>query len=224
MKTKYSETETSQSQEQRKGSRHSHPLRTLGTGLIAGMMISGAAQGAYIDFDGTPDLTPVSMTFAQDVTFTVTNDALTYIYFVIDELFSAPDGDATGISSFASQLSFSINGGALFTTGRWVDNLNTSVNNITPSDSYFFNSDESFSLLTGDIVTLHAGTLTSSITPGSDFNLGATGEYTLFLADSSGNRISSDAIPEPASAMMLIFGIGVVVAAHRARHPAAHPR
>ena len=218
MKTTYSD----RSQEHRKGSMHSRPLHILGTGLIAGLMISGSAQGIYIDFEGTPDSTPVSMTLAQDVKFTVTNAASTHIYFVIDELFPAPDGDTTGISFFSSQLSFSINGGASFYISRWVDNLNTSVNNITPCDGYFFNSADSFSLSAGDVVTLHAGTLASIVTPEYDFNLGTTGSYTLFLADSNGNRISSDAVPEPASAMMLIFGMGVVVAVHRARRTASH--
>jgi hypothetical protein len=216
MKTTRSDTP----QKKRNRSMHSHPLRTLGTNLVAGMMISGAAQGVPVYFEGTPGSTPVSMTFAHDINFMVTNASSALVYFVIDELFPAPDGDATGISFFSSQLSFSINDGAPFTISRWVDNLNSSVFNMTPGDGYFFNSAENFNLSAGDIVTLHAGTLTSSGVPEFRFNLGTNGNYTLFLADGSGNRISSDAIPEPASALMLTFGAGVAMAVHRARRTA----
>lgn len=171
------------------------------------------AKGVYIDFSGTPGAQPVSMTLAQDVNFTITQAANpSFVIFAIDNLFATPDAGLTMITyDWSAQLELSINGGEHFKVESWVDNLGYDYNDVTAGDGYFFSTGDMgpFTLSVGDVVTLHAGTMTSLKPPPADFNLGTSGNYDIFIVDDENRRIN-DVIPEPATALSLVLGGGVL--------------
>lgn len=174
------------------------------------------AKGVYIDFSGTPGAQPVSMTLTQDVNFTITQTtSLSTMMFVIDNLFATPDAGLTAISVWSAQLEFSINGGAHRQILDWVDNLGFDYNGMTAGDGYISMTGvmETFNLSAGDVVTLHAGTMTSLKPPPADFNLGADGNYNMYMVDGNGYSITGT-VPEPASVLMISLG-GALIAGYR---------
>jgi hypothetical protein len=187
--------------------------------VLLGLAATQPAQAVYIEFNGTPGVTPLSMTFAEDVTFTITKSTTaSMLLFAIDGLFETPDDDQTVLRDvFSTLLEFSVNTGSNVELTFWGDNPSETMGDVTINDGYFFAAPSGgFSFGVGDIVTLHAGTMTTSGNGPADFNLGTSGNYNMFLTGEDGASISN-VVPEPASAMMLLFGAGIGMVIHRAR-------
>lgn len=178
----------------------------IGAGLVCLSAVQWA-PAVMIEFSGTPG-TNVSMSFVQDVNFTVTRDvSKSSLYFVIDNLFATPDSAATSTTGYSPYLEFSINGGSRMPMDVWADNVRMEFGDLTPTDSYFglIVQGDKFSVTTGDAITLHAGAFLT-VAP-SGFNLGSSGNYDMFMMDETAIRCA-DAVPEPATA--LLFGIGIM--------------
>jgi hypothetical protein len=183
--------------------------------LAAATSLQGAPPKVPMDFSGTPGSSPVSVSFSDDVDFTITGSASTgdFILFTIENLFPSNDGQQHVITSFSSNLQYDINGGSLQNITGWCDDGYTS-GNVTGDDGYFWVT-LGQNLNPGDVVTLNAGTLTSFGNAPANFNLGTSGNYEMFIADASseGNQgldISSlgvtEPVPEPTT--LALAGLG----------------
>ena len=176
-------------------------------------------QSVPIAFTGTPGSTAVSATFSADVQFTITSAAASgdFVLFDINNLYAtAPSFSADDfITSFDSNLHWSVNGGANNNIAGWAaDGFSSGAAN--GLEGYFWISIPSgMTWNPGDIVTLHAGSLTSTTPAPANFNLGASGSYEMFIVDAGvtgmdGLQISSSgitsAVPEP-STYAAIFGV-----------------
>lgn len=181
-------------------------MKKLAISVILACLIirnAAAAGTVYIDFDGTPGLTPLSMTFHEDIYFPVfKNVTTTFLTFSVSGM-SNSDNQENQIHSFSSQLEVSINNGERFNISGWADYSN------------FYTDLGSYIVAENDIITLYAGTLTSSEIGSADFNVGNDDFYYISVLDDKGAPIS--VVPEPASGMMLIFGAGVSLAIYHIR-------
>lgn len=184
--------------------------------LAAATSLQASPPPVPMDFSGTPGSSPVSVSFSGDVDFTITGSAVTgnFILFTIENLFPSNDGQQDFITSFSSDLQYDINGGSLQNVAGWCDDGYTS-GDVTGNDGYFWVS-LSQNLNPGDVVTLDAGTLTSSGNAPADFNLGTSGNYEMFIANASsgdgGTDISGfgviEPVPEPTT--LAFAGLGVL--------------
>jgi len=182
-----------------------------------------------IDFSGTPGSSPVSVSFSDNVNFTITGSAVTgdFILFTIENLFPSNDGQQHYLTSFSSDLQYDINGGSLQNIAGWCDDGFTS-GNVTGDDSYFWVT-LGQDLNPGDVVTLNAGTLTSSGNAPANFNLGTSGNYEMFIANASsgygGADISgfgvTEPVPEPTTLPFAgLGGLSLLLFRRRKRLPA----
>jgi hypothetical protein len=157
-----------------------------------------------------------SFQITDDITFTITaNGSLQY--FVFDEWVAMDAGQTT--QSLSPFLSFTINGSPFTEGSQLMDNIGFNLGETTPNDGLLI-INSPFSVLTGDTVTLQAGTY--SIGSAVGFNPLATQTFTgdIFLTNGSGVRLSDNAtaaIPEPSSAA-LILGVMSVFALARRRN------
>ncbi len=155
------------------------------------------AEGVWIETGGNPNDGTAYATFLNDVTFEITpsGNGHAVIGFVVDEAVSS-DGNQDLVD--ISGLTYSVNNGPIYALESWADNDASSWGgDITANDSDFANFIGPW-VSAGDIVTLHAGTATfTSASPA--FNLFESGDYTMFIANDGGDRISYDAIPEPST-------------------------
>ena len=184
--------------------------------LAAATSLQASPPPVPMDFSGTPGSSPVSVSFSGNVDFTITGSASTgdFILFTIENLFPSNDGQQHFITSFSSNLQYDINGGSSQNIAGWCDDGFTS-GDVTGNDGYFWVA-LSQNLNPGDVVTLDAGTLTSSGNAPANFNLGTSGSYEMFIANASsgfgGLDISSlgvvEPVPEPTT--LAFAGLGVL--------------
>jgi hypothetical protein len=162
--------------------------------------------------------------FSSSLNFTITNAASSgeFILFTIVNLFPTNDGEQHIITSFDSNLQYDINGGSLQNVAGWVDDGYTS-GAVSGDDGYFFVT-LTQDLNPGDVITLNAGTLTSSGDAAADFNLGTSGDYEMFIADANlgdgGLDISDFAIaatPEPSTLALSALG-GLLLYRRKNKH------
>ena len=183
--------------------------------LAAATSLQGAPPKVPMDFSGTPGSSPVSVSFSGDVDFTITGSAVTgnFILFTIENLFPSNTGQQHFITSFSSNLQYDINGGSSQNIAGWCDDGYTS-GDVSGNDGYFwFTTGQN--LNPGDVITLRAGTLTSSGNAPANFNLGTSGSYAMFIANaSSGNGgldISGFGVTEaPEPTTLALAGLGVL--------------
>jgi hypothetical protein len=187
-------------------------------GFILALALTTSLQGAppkvSMDFYGTPGSSPVSVSFSDDVDFTITGSASTgnFILFTIKSLFPSNTGQQHFITSFSSNLQYDINGGSSQNIAGWCDDGYTS-GDVTGNDGYFWVT-LSQNLNPGDVVALHTGTLTSSGNAPANFNLGTSGSYAMFIANASSGNGGADIsgfgviepVPEPAA--LTLAGLG----------------
>ena len=182
--------------------------------LAAATSLQGAPPKVPMDFSGTSGSSPVSVSFSDDVDFTITGTASTgnFILFTIKNLFPSNTGQQHFITSFSSNLQYDINGGSLNNIAGWCDDGYTS-GDVTGNDGYFWVA-LSQNLNPGDVVALHAGILTSSGDAPANFNLGTSGSYAMFIANASSGNGGADIsgfgviepVPEPAA--LALAGLG----------------
>ena len=147
-------------------------ILVLTLALAAATSLQGAPPKVPMDFSGTPGSSPVSVSFSDDVDFTITGSAVTgnFILFTIENLFPSNTGQQHFITSFSSNLQYDINGGSPQNIAGWCDDGYTS-GDVSGNDGYFWVT-LSQNLNPGDVVALLTGTLTSSSNAPANFNLG----------------------------------------------------
>jgi hypothetical protein len=153
-----------------------------------------------------------TLNLSETVTFTATEDTQLK-YFVLDEANTFVNTAEAERTLSLSGLSFSINGGALNPVTQWIDFAGTAVTgDVTVNDTLL--SINPVALTAGDTVTLFAGTATSS-SMNDFFQLPPSGDYSMFMATESGTLVGIGVVPEPATALSLLIGGGLLGLARR---------
>ncbi len=166
------------------------------------LLLCAQARTEMITIGGDQAAVAGTLTLNYDLVFTITT-ASTHANpsFVFDEIVS---NDGTYSVAKMEGLEFSVNGGDRIAIENWYDNSPGSANDQTYNDGLLQSSAQP-ELAINDIVTLHAGTgtMTGYIMADANFNPWTSGDYTVFMANNSGIRLSTDAVPEPATAGLL---------------------
>ncbi len=168
--------------------------------LLTALLLGATAQAEMITVGGDQTNGTGTLTVNYDLVFTITETVTTTTFFIFDEIVISDGGQS---QMPFSGLEFSINGGSRITLNTWTDNVSGTVGDVTPNDGFIFGDSSSF--VSGDTVTLHAGTGTMAFTDPT-FNPWSSGDYDVFMADNNTAERISDVVPEPATA--LLFGIG----------------
>ena len=160
---------------------------------------------------------PGSFQITSDITFNM-NVAGNARVFVLDE-WVVSDGSQT-FSPYTPIVAFYVNDvGPSALSGKFVDNLTTTDQDITANDGYFL-FDGSISVSSGDTITLKTGLYSLAATTG--FNPQATQTFTgnMFVGDINGVRLSPNvAVPEPTA--LGLCGLGALALLGRRRRAAA---
>ena len=182
--------------------------------LLGLLAITAPHAGGQVVVVAPTASTNGSVTFTQDITFTITT-AGNAGAFILDDWVT---NDGTNSASVFSGLAISQNGGASFMLhGSLRDNLGANVASLTVDDGYF-NVTNSFGVAVNDTITVLAGTYTLGAADG--FNPQATQTFTgnMFITDTGANRISEVVlVPEPTTLGLLIVGGMLGLAASRRR-------
>jgi hypothetical protein len=182
--------------------------RVVVRGIFFFLLCASVRGQANLSFSGGSG-SPLSMTLSQSVNYVMTSTIFTTPTFLFDEV-----GNVFGdnIHNVTGNITFSINGGA----PQSFSGMNSGITfqSSTANDLYIFDSVASFTI--GDIVTLNAGTLTTttSVTGAAP----AAGSFTTWVTDDLAGQISSNgvAVPEPSIGALLALA-GVTCALIRLR-------
>ena len=199
------------------------PALALG---VAVLLAPSAHAQATLTFTGGNG-TPLTFTLAAPVQYTITTAASTLPIF---NFVGANAGiPVTAASTGSGTITYTLTSGGV--TGAPVTinygGGNFSGGNIAATDLNFGNNSSFANLSVGNIITLSAGTFTTSFTtPGRPAN----GTFTTFVTATNGARISSNgvaavtAVPEPGEwATMGMAGAGLCGLMIRARRKKASP-
>jgi RNA polymerase subunit RPABC4/transcription elongation factor Spt4 len=170
--------------------------------LSASLFALTQASGVVIVVAPTSD-TSGSLQITQPISFPITQSEDAWI--LVFQNWVTSDGTSR-FANLAPDLAFSLNENANTVTGIISDNLAFSTFDMAPNDGYLI-LDGGVSVVSGDTLTLSAGTYTISAV--GDFNPQTTQSFTgnMFVADVNGSRISEIvAVPEP-SAYAAVLGV-----------------
>ena len=190
-------------------------MNTSITKFVCGLVLLGAATTtpaqSILELSCSPG-GDISETLLSDLSFTITFGLAPDSAIVANFLNSVPSGTAGSYASnLTSTLQFDINGVYMFPVDFWADGGYSGV--VTTTADRYFGGYAGPGLSPGDIVTLHAGTITGTVASG--FVLPAPGDYYMFLTDDMGGAISADTtvitvttapVPEPAT--LTLAGLG----------------
>ncbi len=166
--------------------------------LLATALLASAAQGAIsLEVTGGNG-SPLTITLLESVTYTIAPGAPddNFPIFVIDEATTGTNFS----SNVTGSMTFSINDGDLQSFIYMSGGVNAS--DLTANDIYFYRG--ALQWEEGDTITLHAGYLTTTIAVGAVPAGGSSFES--FMINSSGSKITGDAVPEPSAAALLGLG------------------
>jgi hypothetical protein len=171
-------------------------LLAVGVALV---LASGSARGqANLTFTGGNG-SPLSLTLSQPVVYTITTGFSVGPFFIFQNV-----GDVFHHMGPAvvGNIRFTINGGSNYFIDTIISGQNVGV--VTANDVYIDGDEPGANA--GDVILLSAGTLTTVADVAAPPP--ANGSYTTFIADGSGNLVSTNgiAIPEPRSAALLVPG------------------
>jgi MYXO-CTERM domain-containing protein len=168
--------------------------------LVCGLLaFAGAARASAIVVFGGGSGAPLSTTLSLPVSYTI-NAALTSNapFFVLQNAgnpLHSQRGD-TGT------ISYSVNGGATHTITA--ENSGAAVGSIGTNDLFFFGT--SSTLAIGDVVTLSAGTITT--TDNVTDPAPAGGSFNTFITDGNGVQVSTAGVTVPEPAMLGLIALG----------------
>ena len=198
-------------------------MRIITISVLSMALAAASAQAAtQITWSGTPGSTPISITLQQSATFNITSSTTSddFILFVIRGVQATPDSQ-TFVQEVNTNWTFSINGSGSYSMTGWADNGYTS-GAITANDSYIYWS-STVPLTIGDVVTLNAGTISSTSNGPADFLLGTNGSYEMFMINASsglgGTLISGAASSIPEPSILGLVGLSVAFVSLRRRKP-----
>jgi hypothetical protein len=176
-------------------------MRITLVSMLAMILAASSAHAAtQVTWSGTPGTTPISMTLQQSATFNITSSTTSgdFILFAIRNVQATPD-DQSNVSTFDSNWTFSINGSGSYSMLGWVDN-GYSSGAITSNDSYTYWL-STVPLTIGDVVTLNAGTISTTSNGPAHFVLGTNGSYEMFMINADSRGIGGTLISGPASSI-----------------------
>ncbi len=156
-------------------------------------------SGDFINGTTTPTLT-----ITEDIIFTIASDGNAFIL-VFDEWTVSDSTPNDPSDDPAQNLTYNRNGSGLSTPiGNLVDNLASTVEDITPNDGYLTFTPNGIPVTAGDSLTISARSYTFESDPGFNPLLtGTTFTGDVFLTDGGANRISDIvAVPEPSAALL----------------------
>ncbi len=164
------------------------------------------------------------MTLPQSATFNITSSTNIgdFILFAMRGVQATPDNQ-TFAGTINTNWTFSINGSGSYSMLGWVDN-GYSSGAITANDSYTFWL-STVPLTIGDVVTLNAGTISTTSNGPEDFVLGTNGSYDMFMISAGGQGNggtlisgAASSIPEPS--IFGLVGLSFALLSIRRRMPA----
>lgn len=159
----------------------------------------GSARGAAILSFSGGNGTPLKLTLAAPVAYTITSStpALSGPYFVFQNVGNVFAGGFDSAGS--STLTYSVDGGP-------PQSLTSLGNNLTPNPVDLTSLGTQTGATVGSIVRLNAGTFTSSVNVAAAPPL--NGSYNTFVIDNNGAAHSGFGVtvPEPQSALLLASG------------------
>lgn len=184
--------------------------RVVVRGIFFFLLCASVRGQANLSFSGGSG-SLLSMTLAQSVNYVMTTTTFTTPTFLFDEV-----GDIFGdnIHNVTGDITFSINGGA--PQSLFGMNSGITFQSATPNDLYIFGGQANFTI--GDIVTLNAGTLTTTTSVAAPAP--PAGSYATWVTDDLAGKISSNgvAVPEPSIGALIALA-GVTFALIRLRLP-----
>jgi hypothetical protein len=199
-------------------------MRIITISVLSMALAAASAQAAtQITWSGTPESTPISMTLQQSATFNITSSTNSgdFILFAIRDVQATPDSQ-TVAGPLNDVWTFSINGSGSYNMNGWADN-GYSSGAITANDSYTWWS-STVSLNIGDVVTLNAGTISTTSNGPANFILGTDGSYEMFMINASsglgGTLISGPASSIPEPSIFGLVGLSAIFAGVRRRKSA----
>lgn len=190
--------------------------------LVAGAICPRVA--AAIIVSGPTTSTTGALVVTQDIVYRITTNISAGAPFalVLDEWTTANTDIVTTYTNLSTPLMFMLNGSTVtsVTYSSLADNVTSPNGNLTINDGFFFISAIP-RMVTGDILTLKAGSFVLSKTNSSQgvFNPLATQTFTgnTFITNSNAFRISNIvAVPEPGSAVLGLTSC-VLLLARRSR-------
>jgi len=180
-------------------------LASLVLPLLALVSLANQATAGIIVVAPT-NSTSGSLQITADITFNITTAGSGQLI-IFDEWVTSDGSQA--FANLAPHLSISINGASPISRfGVIVDNLGFTQGQVTANDGYIF-LNSSFSVSTGNTVTLKAATYNIAAISGFNQQASQTFIGNMFVADGNGNRLSNPvAVPEP-SGLALVLTVGV---------------
>ena len=166
-------------------------LCPIGFFVLSQSLLVGISYGDLVRITGDVRNGTGTLIFDNDIDFTITS-AGSFQFVVFDE-WTTSDGDLDVVDLLGGSIfAFSINGVDSTDSALLFDNLANTVSDITPDDGYVL-TNFSHTVDVGDTVTVKAGIYSLGANPNfnpalADFSFNGQA----FLADSNGNRISTD--------------------------------
>ena len=188
--------------------------------IVCGLALIGAVAAASAQSSLIPVTVSTSsqgtflLTLPEEVSFLVTNAPSSVQ--VYDFVFQNGDpsrtwGGIINLTTAISTLQVSDNGGPAYPLIGWSEAYSGGA--MTSADSFMWS--DAPPIINGDLVTLHAGTLSVAIPSG--FAVLVTGNYNMFLTDDAGGAISGLGVlgpiviaPVPEPATLALFGLGAL--------------
>lgn len=181
-------------------------LATLALTTLAVLSSQGAAHAqANLRFSGGSG-TPLTITLAAPITYTITTAALgagNAPYFLIQGVGNLIGGGGAGVT-VTTNITLRINGGAALSLTNVASGGSGGA--VTPSDLITFGSSALPGVNVGDVVTLSAGSMTTTTNVASAAP--GTGSFVTFITGVLATRISGNGIasPEPGTLALLALG------------------
>lgn len=169
-----------------------------GTLALLATLLASAAQGAVTLSISGGSGTPLNFTLLQSITYTVVEEeeeeSMAPLF-----IFEGTAGSSTYLAgNLTGDITFSINGIGNYPITQIFSGH--TGGDMTADDIYLYGG--LYPLNTGDVITISAGTLTTTESLPDAVPALSGGIAESFLTDGNGVRISPNAVPEPSAALL----------------------